>query len=48
MIVIIMLIAGLIGGFLAQAKGKNIFLWSVLSAVVPVAILFLAFMKREA
>lgn len=47
MIFIVMLVAGLIGGFLASSKGKNAFLWFVLSAVFPPAILFLAFMKSE-
>ena len=47
MIFVIILIAGLIGGFLASSKGKNAFLWFVLSAVFPPAILILAFMKSE-
>ncbi len=46
MIIVIMIIAGLIGGFLAQAKGKNVFLWSSVG-LLPIAPIILAFMKRE-
>ena len=43
----IFIVAALIGGFVAQAKGKNVFLWFVLCGVFPIALLFLAFMKSE-
>jgi len=45
--IVIMLIAGVAGGFMAQAKGKSIPLWVVLSACFPIALIFLAFMKKE-
>lgn len=48
MIFVIMLIAALIGGFMATSKGKNVFLWFVLCGLFPIAILFLAFMRSEA
>ncbi|WP_172745795.1 hypothetical protein [Neorhizobium sp. T7_12] len=46
MIFIIMIVAGIVGGFMAQAKGKSIPLWSILSACFPFALIFLAFMKK--
>lgn len=45
--IVIALIAGLIGGFMASAKGKNVFLWFILCGLFPIAIVFLAFMKAE-
>ncbi|UIY30989.1 hypothetical protein LZK73_11940 [Neorhizobium galegae] len=47
MIFIIMIVAGVVGGFMAQAKGKNIPFWSILSACFPFALIFLAFMKKH-
>lgn len=46
-IIVIMLIAGLIGGFMAQAKGKSVLLWVILAACFPIALIFLAFMGKE-
>lgn len=48
MILVIMVIAALIGGFVAQSKGKNVFLWFILSGFFPLALIFLFFMKSEA
>lgn len=45
--IVIALVAGLIGGFMASAKGKNVFLWFILCGLFPIAIVFLAFMKSE-
>lgn len=47
MILIIMVIAALIGGFVAQSKGKNVFLWFILCGFFPLALIFLFFMKSE-
>lgn len=43
-----MIAAALIGGFVAQSKGKNVFLWFILCGFFPLALIFLAFMKSEA
>lgn len=48
MIFVIMIAAALIGGFVAQSKGKNVFLWFILCGFFPLALIFLAFMKSEA
>lgn len=48
MLLLICAVAGLIGGFMAQAKGKNVFLWFILCAFFPIAIVFLALSKSEA
>lgn len=45
--IVILLVAALIGGFMAQAKGKNVFLWFILCGLFPIAVVFLAFMKSE-
>ncbi len=45
--IVIALIAALIGGFMASAKGKNVFLWFILCGLFPIAIVLLAFMKAE-
>ena len=47
MILVIMVIAALIGGFVAQSKGKNVFLWFILCGFFPIALIFLFFMKSE-
>ena len=47
-IFIIMIVAALIGGFVAQSKGKNVFLWFILCGFFPIALIFLFFMKSEA
>ncbi|MBX9925700.1 MAG: hypothetical protein K2Y05_05030 [Hyphomicrobiaceae bacterium] len=44
LILVIVLLSGVIGGFIASAKGKNAFLWFVLCALLPlVGHLILAF-----
>lgn len=45
--VIVAVVAGLIGGFMAQAKGKDVALWGILCALFPIAILILAFKEDE-
>lgn len=47
MILIVMVIAALIGGFVAQSKSKNVFLWFILCGFFPLALIFLFFMKSE-
>lgn len=47
MILIIMVIAALVGGFVAQSKGKNVLLWFILCGFFPIALIFLFFMKSE-
>ncbi|NSZ00642.1 hypothetical protein G6M70_06110 [Agrobacterium tumefaciens] len=47
MILIIMVVAALVGGFVAQSKGKNIFLWFMMCGFFPLALIFLVFMKSE-
>lgn len=47
-IFVIMIVAALIGGFVAQSKRKNVFLWFILCGVFPLALIFLCFMKSEA
>jgi len=45
--IVVALVAGLIGGFMASSKGKNVFLWFILCGIFPLAIVILAFMKSE-
>ncbi|MFG1225279.1 YrzE family protein [Xanthobacter wiegelii] len=48
-IVLIALVSGLIGGFLASSKGKNVFLWFILCAMFPlVGLIILLFSKNKA
>jgi hypothetical protein len=44
---IVAILAGLLGGFIAQAKGKDVALWGILCAMLPLAILILAFLSSE-
>lgn len=47
-ILVIALLFGLIGGFMANAKGKNVFLWFALCALFPlIGILILLFSKDD-
>lgn len=48
MIFIIMIIAAVIGGFVANAKGKNVVLWVILCGAFPIALIVLFFLKSEA
>jgi hypothetical protein len=44
---VIAVISGTAGGFLARSKGKEVFLWAILCFFFPIAILILAFKDDE-
>ncbi len=38
---IIMLLSGILGGIVAQNKGRNLFLWTLLCGIMPLCVLIL-------